>query len=182
MIALTLSDFEFDDSIIKNFVNLTQKEKKMVRKWRNSDNVRKWMYSDHIISHKEHYEFIETLKTDNKNFYWLVKNKKNENHVGVIYLNRVDFKNKNTYLGIYSNPDSKQKGVGSLLIEALKKIAFDIAKLHTLKLEVVDFNDRAISFYKNMGFTEEGRLKEFVFKDGKWHDVIIMGIINKNKS
>ncbi len=30
-----------------------------------------------------------------------------------------------------------------------------------------------------MGFEEEGRLREFVFKDGRWKDVIVMGMIKK---
>jgi sialic acid synthase SpsE len=45
--------------------------------------------------------------------------------------------------------------------------------------EVIETNERAISFYKKTGFSEEGRLKEFVFKDGRWLDVIVMGIIGE---
>ncbi|MDW8097566.1 MAG: GNAT family N-acetyltransferase, partial [Aquificaceae bacterium] len=56
-------------------------------------------------------------------------------------------------------------------------LAFEVAKLHTLKLEVIEDNERAISFYKRMGFVEEGRLREFVFKEGRWKDVIVMGMV-----
>lgn len=165
-----------------NFINLTDEEKEIVRKWRNRENVRKWMYTDRIISQEEHSKFIETLKKDKKNCYWFLKDKKKGDYVGVIYLNKVDFKNKNAYLGIYSNPEKKIKGAGTLLLGMLKNIAFKIAKLHTLKLEVIENNEQAIKFYKKLGFVNEGRLKEYVFKDGEWHDVIVMGIINKEKA
>jgi len=46
-----------------------------------------------------------------------------------------------------------------------------------VKAEIIETNERAINFYKKSGFVKEGRLKEFVFKDGKWLDVIVMGII-----
>ena len=50
--------------------------------------------------------------------------------------------------------------------------------VHTHQSEVIDGNEKAINFYKKSGFKEEGQLKEFVFKNDKWLDVIVMGIIN----
>jgi UDP-4-amino-4,6-dideoxy-N-acetyl-beta-L-altrosamine N-acetyltransferase len=169
-------NFEINDLLLINFVNLTDEEKDLVRNWRNHKEIRKWMYRNHIISSEEHYSFIEKLKKDTENFYWVVKNKNGE-YLGVIYLNKVDFINKHAYLGIYSNP--QLKGVGNILMEALKKVAFYIMKLHTLKLEVLETNKHAIEFYKKHGFKKEGILKEFVYKDGKWLDVIVMGITKK---
>jgi len=165
-------DFEIGDLLLINFINLNSVEKDLVRKWRNHKDVRKWMYQDHIISFEEHAVFIEKLKEENKNFYWLVKNKNGE-YLGVIYLNKVDFLHKHAYLGIYSNPELK--GVGKFLVQALKELAFKIAKFHTLKLEVIEANKHAIEFYKKQGFKKEGKLKEFVYKNGEWLDVIVMG-------
>ena len=169
-------DFDIEGFLLINFINLSSKEKELVRKWRNHYEIRKWMYQDHIISSEEHSKFSEKLKEDNKNSYWLVKNK-NRKYLGVIYLNRIDFVNKNAYLGIYSNP--KIKGAGQMLMQCLKNLAFNIIKLHTLKLKVIENNGKAIRFYRKNGFKKEGQLKEFVYKDKKWQDVIIMGIINR---
>lgn len=163
-----------------NFVNLTQKQKDTVRRWRNHENVRKWMYQDHTISPEEHTKFVEILKVDDRNFYWLVKKNKDE-YIGVVSLNAVDLRNKNARLGIYSNPDCKSSKPGYILIECLKKLAFDIVHLHTLTLEVIDNNQRAIDFYKKSGFSNEGKLREYVFKNGNWYDVIVMGIIKKDQ-
>lgn len=176
MISLK-SDFELEKFKIINFVNLNPEEIEMIRNWRNNENIRKMMLSDHIISPEEHSNFIDNLREDNKNFYWVVKT--GEESIGTISLNKVDFKNKNAYLGIYANPDHKLPGAGNILIENLKKLAFSKANLHTLKLEVIDKNERAINFYKKSGFLDEGRLKEFIFKDDRWYDLIIMGVINK---
>ena len=72
----------------------------------------------------------------------------------------------------------KIPGVGRILDSLAKNIAFDILNLHTLKLEVIEDNKVVINLHKKLGFKEEGRLKDFVYKDGKWKDVIIMGIMN----
>jgi UDP-4-amino-4,6-dideoxy-N-acetyl-beta-L-altrosamine N-acetyltransferase len=170
--------FELEDSILINFIFLTDKEKEMIRNWRNHETIRRWMYSEHVISIEEHNVFIENLKNDNKNSYWLIKHKVEDDYIGVIYLNRIDFINKNACLGIYVNPFLKKTGIGRILIKYLIKLTFNILKFHTLKLEVLENNEKAINFYKKSGFSEEGRLKEFISKDKKWNNVIIMGIIN----
>jgi UDP-4-amino-4,6-dideoxy-N-acetyl-beta-L-altrosamine N-acetyltransferase len=136
------------------------------------------MFSDHVILPQEHYDFMVKLKDDNKNFYWLVK--KNEKSIGIISLNRTDFNNGNAYIGLYANPDNKVSGAGQILIGCLKKLAFNVANLHSLKLEVIDSNEHAKLFFKKSGFDEEGILKEFVIKNGKWHDVIVMGVLNSD--
>jgi UDP-4-amino-4,6-dideoxy-N-acetyl-beta-L-altrosamine N-acetyltransferase len=133
------------------------------------------MYSDDIISLQDHINFINDLKENYRNYYWLVKME--ETYIGVISLNRIDFKHQNAYLGIYANPFLVSKGKGELLIKCIKKLAFDYANLHTLKIEVMDTNEKATNFYKKAGFREEGRLKEFVSRNGEWHDMIVMGVI-----
>ncbi|MCD4784955.1 MAG: UDP-4-amino-4,6-dideoxy-N-acetyl-beta-L-altrosamine N-acetyltransferase [Candidatus Eremiobacteraeota bacterium] len=171
------TNFDINSTEIINFLNLSGEEREMVLSWRNHYNVRMWMYSDNKISLNEHINFIDRLAGDTNNFYWIVKNKDGIS-LGTIYLNKIDFKNKHAYIGIYSNPYNEFKTKGTLLIQCIKKLAFKVAELHTLKLEVIENNKKAINFYKKSGFNEEGRLKEFVFKDRKWHDVIIMGITN----
>jgi len=66
-------DIDFGDVKFVNLINLTDEEKEMVRSWRNSEEIRKWMFTDHIISKGEHFHFIEGLKKDIRNLYWIVE-------------------------------------------------------------------------------------------------------------
>lgn len=169
-------NFELDGFRLTNFIHLGA-ESEQVRRWRNHEAVRKWMYSDHLISRKEHLRFIQGLKEDSKNFFWRVEDQ--EGGLGVISLNKVDVKNKHAYLGIYANPDVRRHGAGKVLIHLLKQLCFEIAHLHSLRLEVIEGNERAVRFYRKMGFRREGRLKEFVFKNGRWNDVIVMALVDQ---
>lgn len=171
-------NFELDGFKLTNFVYLGS-ESDRVRRWRNHKEVRKWMYSDHLISKKEHLQFIERLKEESKNLFWMVEDQ--EGGLGVISLNRIDTKNKNAYLGIYASPDCRRRGAGKVLIHLLKRVCFEIANLHSLRLEVIDGNERAVRFYRKMGFRREGRLKEFVFKNGRWNDVIVMAMVDQKE-
>ena len=148
----------------------------MVRKWRNYEGIRKWMYNDHEISIEEHTKFINSLKISNEKVFWLVKI--DEDYIAVLDLLNINWQYKRAYFGIYANPETQMKGIGKLLDNLAVKIVFEILNFHSLKLEVIESNERVINLHKKMGFTEEGKLKDYVFKDGKWCDVITMGKIN----
>lgn len=161
-----------------NFTDLNSREAELVRKWRNSASVRNNSYQNHLIGSKEHRSFINLLRKDKRNFYWLVKNESGK-EMGVISLNKIEQIHKRAHLGIYVNPGLNNKGIGRKLIRVLKSLAFEQLKLRTLKLEVISANKRAINFYLKSGFKVEGRLKDYIFRDNKWLDVVLMGINEK---
>jgi len=176
---MEIAEFEFDNIKAINFTLLSNDSLKEILSWRNSEEVRKWMYNDKIIFLEEHLGFVNSLKSDNKNLYLLIQNEENEG-IGVIYFNRINHYHKNAFLGIYSNPFIKKNGMGKLLSKSFLNIGFAKLDLHTLKLEVLANNEKAIRFYKKNGFSIEGTLKEFVHRDNYWIDVIIMGKMKNN--
>lgn len=168
-------DYLFGALQVIDFVNLSCDEREIVRRLRNHDDVRKWMYNEDPISEEEHGGFIESLKKDEKNYYWLVREW--DNHLGVFSFNRVDFRNRRTFYGMYVNPFSKKRGIGSKIISCAKIICKDVFQMHSLRLEVFEENERAISFYLQHGLEIEGKMREFVFRDHKWKNVVIMGML-----
>ncbi|EKD69389.1 MAG: hypothetical protein ACD_47C00143G0002 [uncultured bacterium] len=168
-------DILINEYILVNFINLSGDEKLEILKWRNDDKIRKWMFNDKVIEAGNHLKFIDNLNNDDKNFYWRVSDS-NGLKYGVISLNKLDIENGNSYLGIYKNPYLDKHGAGMTLMKALFHAAFNIIGLHTLKLEVTADNERAINFYHKTGFCKEGRLRNFLNKHGRRHDVVVMGI------
>ena len=59
---------------------------------------------------------------------------------------------------------------------------FRTEKLHRVYLRVLASNVRAIHSYEKAGFILEGYLREDVFLDGKYRDLIWMGAINPDAS
>jgi RimJ/RimL family protein N-acetyltransferase len=51
--------------------------------------------------------------------------------------------------------------------------------LHRVELEVFDYNSRAIRCYEKCGFKLEGRRREAMFRDGRYHDALIMAILRE---
>jgi UDP-4-amino-4,6-dideoxy-N-acetyl-beta-L-altrosamine N-acetyltransferase len=167
---------QLEEYILTNFTLLSLDVHKMILKWRNNDNVRKWVYNDDIITELQHFSFIESLKQDKTKLYYLVTGP--QNYIGVISFTNISFKHRRATFGIYANPEEKIDGAGKILNSLALEFAFNILNLHTLKLEVLETNLKAYNSYLKVGYQEEGRLRDYVYKDGKWLDVIVMGIIN----
>jgi diamine N-acetyltransferase len=79
-------------------------------------------------------------------------------------------------IGIY-DPDYVGKGYGRDAINTLLRWAFRIQNWRRIWLETLAVNERAIRSYKAVGFVEEGRLREQSFFDGRYIDVVQMGML-----
>lgn len=95
----------------KNFVCLTDEEKRMVLDWRNSPNVRKWMYNSEPIELKDHMRFIDSLINKNDRYYWLVISPSND-YIGAFDITSVDFEKDFAEMGYYLNPSPLFMGEG----------------------------------------------------------------------
>lgn len=83
----------------------------------------------------------------------------------------------NGELIIYLHQDFQGVGLGT----AMMREAIDIARqkgLHRLVLSVIADNHNAIKLYEKVGFQHEGlRREDYLGEDGKYHDVVEMGLL-----
>jgi RimJ/RimL family protein N-acetyltransferase len=67
-------------------------------------------------------------------------------------------------------------GYGRDAIQVLLRYAFRIRNLHKVWLTVNGNNERAIHSYRACGFAEEGRLRQHVWSNGHYIDLVYMGV------
>jgi len=80
--------------------------------------------------------------------------------------------------GIFVGDKKEQgKGYGTEAMKLLLEYGFNTLNLNRLDLKVNDFNLRAIKCYQRLGFVEEGRMRQSCFRNGEYHDQIIMSIL-----
>ncbi len=72
------------------------------------------------------------------------------------------------------------KGYGTDALRTLLRLLFHELNARKVMLNVFAFNERAIACYKALGFREEGRLKEQVYRDGTYHDEVIMALFRRD--
>ena len=78
---------------------------------------------------------------------------------------------------IVGEKDQRGKGFGSEAGRLLLDLAFNYLGLHRVAIGVVGFNEAALSFWKKLGFREEGVQRDGYFHDGTFHDFVMMCIL-----
>ena len=78
------------------------------------------------------------------------------------------------YIGMAVHDAWQGKGLGSALLQEAITLAWQWLGLTRLELTVFVDNAGAIKLYEKAGFEQEGRLKQFAFRDGQLCDVFSM--------
>ena len=68
-------------------------------------------------------------------------------------------------------------GYGTDTMKVICRYGFEMMRLHGISLWVVPENTAARHVYEKVGFVEEGRKRESFRRDGKWHDTILMSLL-----
>lgn len=80
-------------------------------------------------------------------------------------------------IGMGVRDDCHGQGIGSGLLAALLDAADDWLNLRRLELTVYTDNEAAIGLYRKFGFEEEGILRDYAFRAGRFADVFTMARI-----
>ena len=98
--------------------------------------------------------------------------------VGVVSLTDIDPVHRNAEFHIMiGDAAARGRGAGTLATWQMLRHAFGDLNLHRIFLSVRASNAAAIRVYEKVGFVAEGRLRESVFKDGAFGDLLVMGIL-----
>ncbi len=101
-----------------------------------------------------------------------------EEPIGVISLTNISKANASADLSvIVGDPQDRDKGLGTEAIRVILRYAFEDSELNRVGLSVFEFNEPAIHAYEKLGFKREGRLRQAVRRDGRFHDAILMSIL-----
>lgn len=77
-------------------------------------------------------------------------------------------------IGMSVRDDWHGKGVGSALMAAIVDIADNWLNYRRLELTVYVDNEAALALYRKFGFTIEGTLREYAYRDGAYVDAYTM--------
>jgi RimJ/RimL family protein N-acetyltransferase len=69
------------------------------------------------------------------------------------------------------------RGYGTDAVLTLLRFGFEQMNLNRIWLHVFEYNERAIACYKKCGFQIEGRLRDHLYQEGRYSDVIEMAIL-----
>ncbi|MBR1650008.1 MAG: GNAT family N-acetyltransferase [Lachnospiraceae bacterium] len=158
---------------------LLKKDKELIYEWANHKEMRDRTGTVYPVSECEHENWFEKMCCSNDPKIFAVEYK--DKCIGTIGLKGMDRVNSVVELFIKIGDDTvKNMGCGTDAVKTLVNYSFGHLNFHKVYLTVYASNEPAIRCYEKAGFIKEGCLKQHHFNNGKYEDVIIMGIIREN--
>ncbi len=133
----------------------------------NIENEKKWITE--IYSEKE-----------KKNIYFAIEKNDDREFIGYISAKNINYIHRHADFGIILLKKFRGKGYASEAMKLFFNYLFNDLNLHKIKLEVLEDNFTAIKLYEKIGFVKEGLLKEHIWQDGKFKNLVIMSLFSTN--
>ncbi len=109
---------------------------------------------------------------------WAVEEKKSRKLVGMINYHRRDRRERRVDVGWLIVPAMQGKGFMTEAGRALLRHLFDKLKVHKVEALIRVENKPSATLAKRLGFRlEGGPIRDRWFKDGRWHSVMLYGLI-----
>ncbi len=103
--------------------------------------------------------------------------------IGAVYLLGIDWVHRHGEFSIWIGESAVQrKGAGESATRGMLNHAFGDLNLERVWLTVLTRNEPAIRLYRKVGFREEGRQRNAVFKNGRYEDMLMMALLRSEYS
>jgi len=101
--------------------------------------------------------------------------------IGQAGLQRIDHFNQRCELGIALGKEYWGKGFGQEAVRMLIEYAFTHLHMNRVSLHVLAEDARAVGAYLKAGFREEGRLRRAAWFRGRFHDELVMSVLQEER-
>jgi len=148
--------------------------------WYSDDQVTGFLGMKPLSRDKAKTMFNQLLNDPNGVYFGIIK-KDDERIIGYVFLAHIlkSHKVAREFGIVIGDKKFWGHGYGSETTKLMLEYGFKQLRLHRIELIVLDSNERALHMYRNQGFVEEGIQREARLVEDKWHDVISLGILEK---
>jgi RimJ/RimL family protein N-acetyltransferase len=153
-------------------------------RWSNDPEVIQylWLYLPATEIGEE--QWIESYSTTiaNNNIVFVIEAilDKETLSIGYCGFNDIHYKDQEATLGIaIGEKDYWEKGYGTEAMALLVRYGFEQLNFHRISSSIVEFNERSIGLHKRLGFQQDGRLREATYRNGRFWDYVLFGMLRE---
>jgi len=123
-------------------------------------------------------EWLEEQYKSDEQMNLAIVLKDGDRHIGNCGFNDIDYVDRCGVFGILiGEKDCWGQGYAPEAAKLVLKYGFEELGLHRIELEVYSHNARAVRAYEKVGFRREGTLRESYYRNGVYHDTIVMSVL-----
>lgn len=102
----------------------------------------------------------------------------NDSVLGLANLDGVNLINGHTEVGIaITAEDRRGQGIAEEALRLLIDYCFGEMRMHRVFARIIAANEPSLRLFRKLGFREEGRLREHVYREGAYNDMLFFGIL-----
>ena len=130
--------------------------------------------------HNKHLKWFDSITSRSDLAIFGIRSKSDDVLVGTCQLHSISEIHRSAELQIRIGASgARGKGFGKDACTLLLRHGFNDLNLHRIYLHVLATNIAAMALYKSLGLTLEGKLRDAVFIDGLWTDIVLMGMLRR---
>lgn len=158
---------------------ITHDDTDLIVKWRNDENVIKYFFYRGEFTKESHERWIRERIETGEVVQFMVCMKDDDRPLGCTYVRDIDYQNKKAEYGVFiGEEDARGHGIGKEILNLTVDYAFKELKLHRIYARVRDNNEASLYSFLHCGFEKEAVLRESIYCDGEYVNVVILGKLN----
>src|SRR5256885_14239392 len=153
-------------------------------RWMNDPNIVRTLKTRYPIAFQNEVEWLERAMHPNVNErHFAIERKDDRTHVGNASIHDIDWVSRTGWFGLFiGEPAAWNRGFGTDAIRTLVRFAFEEMNLRKLRIHVFDYNEKAKHVLLAQGFVEEGKLRRDFYREGVYHDIVILSIFREGEA
>lgn len=153
----------------------------VVRAWVNDPEVNRYMLAGHIpVTPSQELAFFDAVEVSESSYVFEVHVGGDMRLIGIVGIEAVDLRHRRGEIGVMIGERSEQgRGYGRDAIATTLRFAFETLGLHRVSIRAREDNARALGLYRSMGFVEVGRERETDFAEGRYFDLIVFDLLDR---
>lgn len=148
--------------------------------WRNDEEIQLLTGGNkYFVSLEGERDWVAQKMNSDKEVYLAICLAESKKMIGYLSLNSIDLRNRRCDWGgiVLDRDERKNSGYGSEAAYLVLKHAFCELGLNKVTGYWLETHKVSIMLGKLLGFREEGKFREHVFKGGKFHNVVVMSLL-----
>lgn len=162
---------------------IERRDVEMFRQWLNDPEINQYLVAYLPISEIAEERWFEKTAPSNTELIMAIENynlSRPRQLIGNCGFHGIKWKDRTATFGIFIGDQSFwNNGYGTEAANLLIQHGFEQLNLHRINSSVYDLNIRSLKMHEKLGFQIEGQRRQNIFKNGAYHDEILLGLLRE---
>lgn len=149
--------------------------------WRNNPQIYRFFYEHEPISLIGQRVWFDKLLQRYDEKFWIAETIEGEQAIGTIGLTHIDWRNRRAELSrVLIVDEYRRRGLGSELVCLVLRYFFDHLNMNRIYCDTLAENEYAVDLYRKLEFKQEGVLRQHVFKEGDYRNLVYFAMLRED--